>query len=527
MVGALQPADPRTVGPYRLLGRLGAGGMGQVFLGRSAGGRLVAIKVIRPELAGDAGFRSRFAREVAAARNVGGLFTALVIDADVAGPAPWLATAYVAGPSLADAVESHGPLPVASVLTLAAGLAEGLQAIHAAGLVHRDLKPSNVLLADDGPRVIDFGISRAAEASVLTQSGTVMGSPGYMSPEQAEGGTVGTASDVFSLGAVLTFAATGQGPFGTGSTAALIYRVVHGQPDTAHLPDQIRPVIERCLAKDPSQRPQPGDLLAELGEGQLSADWLPTALTEVLSQYAPPGIAGTGAAGPPGDKTDGSAPGSTPSPADDAGGLQTVTAAPLRRTPTEAAAQAQPAEQDRRPRPRRIRGKTILIAALVIIALIAGGITALVSTHRGGQAVLPPGRYLVERKIGTYNLGTYGGIVYSLANVQISNNGLATFNFYEAFTNGPFGGSTRCGSTPTPPSEYTVRLSDGQVNHAVATTCTDNPAWQVTIERGQPVVSYVIFRNSPGFTQPFTLRGPNFTISGIKLSQQSPVSPSP
>jgi serine/threonine protein kinase len=155
MVGELQPSDPRTLGPYRLLGRLGSGGMGQVFLGRSAGGRLVAIKVIRPELAGDAGFRSRFAREVTAARNVGGLFTALVIDADVSGPTPWLATAYVAGPSLADAVESQGPLPVTSVLTLAAGLAEGLQAVHAAGLVHRDLKPSDVLLANDAGQFQD------------------------------------------------------------------------------------------------------------------------------------------------------------------------------------------------------------------------------------------------------------------------------------------------------------------------------------------------------------------------------------
>ncbi len=191
--------------------------MGQVYLGRSAGGRLVAVKVIRPELAGEPGFRARFAREVAAARNVSGLFTALVVDADADGPVPWLATAYVPGPSLAEAVEAYGPLPAGSVLTLAAGLAEGLAAIHAAGVVHRDLKPSNVMLADDGPRVIDFGISRAMEASVLTQSGTVMGSPGFMSPEQAEGGVVGPPSDVFSLGSVLTFAATGEGPFGEGS----------------------------------------------------------------------------------------------------------------------------------------------------------------------------------------------------------------------------------------------------------------------------------------------------------------------
>ena len=195
MVTELRAGDPRSAGRFRLLGRLGAGGMGQVFLGRSAGGRLVAVKVIRPELAGDPGFRARFAREVAAAQKVSGLFTALVVDADADGPMPWLATAYVAGPSLAEAVEAHGPLPEASVLTLAAGLAEGLEAIHAAGVVHRDLKPSNVLLADDGPRVIDFGISRAAEASALTQSGTVMGSPGYMSPEQAEGREVGPPGD--------------------------------------------------------------------------------------------------------------------------------------------------------------------------------------------------------------------------------------------------------------------------------------------------------------------------------------------
>jgi hypothetical protein len=291
MVGELQDVDPRSVGPYRLLGRLGAGGMGQVYLGRSAGGRLVAVKVIRPELAEEPGFRTRFAREVAAARTVSGLFTALVVDADLEGSVPWLATAYVAGPSLTEAVANQGPLPVASVLTLAAGLAEGLEAIHAAGVVHRDLKPSNVLLAEDGPRVIDFGISRAAEATMLTQVGTVIGSPGFMSPEQAEGNMAGPPSDVFSLGTVLAFAATGEGPFGTGSTPALMYRVVHSPPDIARLPAQIRPVIERCLAKDPSQRPTPGDLLAELGAGQLGADWLPAPLTEVFSRYVPPGTA--------------------------------------------------------------------------------------------------------------------------------------------------------------------------------------------------------------------------------------------
>jgi serine/threonine protein kinase len=210
MVRALQPADPRLIGPYRLVGQLGAGGMGRVFLAMSAGGRPVAVKMIRAELAADPDFRSRFSREVSAARRVNGLFTALVVDADVDAQVPWLATAYVAGPSLAETVKEHGPLSAKSVLALAAGLAEGLNAIHAAGVVHGDLKPSNVLLAEDGPRVIDFGISHAAETAPLTHPGLVMGSPGFMSPEQALGKKVGPRSDVFSLGAVLAYAASAR-----------------------------------------------------------------------------------------------------------------------------------------------------------------------------------------------------------------------------------------------------------------------------------------------------------------------------
>ena len=267
----LRGDDPAQVGPYRIQARLGTGGMGRVFLGRSAGGRLVAVKVIRDELASDPEFRARFRQEVAGARLVSGLFTAPVVDADLDGPVPWLATGYVAGPSLASAVASNGPLPAPSVLALAAALAEGLAAIHAAEVVHRDLKPANVLLAADGPRIIDFGIARAAEATSLTQSGLVVGSPGFMSPEQAEGREVGPPSDVFSLGAVLTFAATGGGPFGTGYATALMYRVVHGEPDLMKVPDQARYVIERCLAKDPRQRPTPADLLAELGGADIAA----------------------------------------------------------------------------------------------------------------------------------------------------------------------------------------------------------------------------------------------------------------
>jgi eukaryotic-like serine/threonine-protein kinase len=292
VVSELQPGDPRAIGPYRLVGRLGQGGMGQVFLGVSPGGRPVAVKAIRAELASDPQFRNRFGREVAAARRVSGVFTAMVVDADVDGPVAWLATAYVAGPSLAEAVDGHGPLPEASLLALAAGLAESLSAIHAAGVVHRDLKPSNVLLAEDGPRVIDFGISRAAEsATMLTQTGLVIGSPGFMSPEQAIGAEVGPASDIFSLGAVLAFAATGKGPFGTGTTATLLYRVVHETPDLDQVPANVRPLVERCLAKDPAQRPTAAGLLAAVGDLQPTGNWLPDSIIRAFPQNAPPATA--------------------------------------------------------------------------------------------------------------------------------------------------------------------------------------------------------------------------------------------
>jgi eukaryotic-like serine/threonine-protein kinase len=274
MADDLLPSDPESVGPYRLIRRLGTGGMGQVYLASSPGGRLVAVKVIRPELAADPGFRVRFEREVRAARSVSGMFTASVVDADVDGRPPWLATAYVPGPSLRDAVAEHGPLPPDVVLTLAAGLAEALVAIHAVGLVHRDLTPSNVLLAGDGPRVIDFGISRAADASVLTQTGVIMGSPGYFSPEQAEGRPVGSSGDVFSLGAVLAFAASGEGPFGTGPAVALAFRVVNAAPNLSGVPQQLRPMIERCLAKDPAARPTPAELLASLAAWNAEPHWL-------------------------------------------------------------------------------------------------------------------------------------------------------------------------------------------------------------------------------------------------------------
>jgi serine/threonine protein kinase len=280
----LQPEDPREIGPYRLLGQLGSGGMGQVFLGMSAGGRPIAVKVIRAELAEDPEFRARFRREVAAAQKVSGLFTALVIDADLDSPVPWLATAYVAGPSLSEAVRGHGPLPVRTLLTLTAGLAESLSAIHAAGVVHGDLKPSNVLLAEDGPRVIDFGISQAAGASVATNTKVMIGSPGFMSPEQVLGSDVSPASDMFSLGAVLTFAATGQGPFGSGSNAALMYRLVNSPASLGSVPGELRRLVGSCLAKHPGDRPTARELLAQVGAIQPAPGWLAESIISSFTQ---------------------------------------------------------------------------------------------------------------------------------------------------------------------------------------------------------------------------------------------------
>ena len=272
MIAPLWPDDPQVIGPYRLYGELGCGGMGRVFLGLSADGQPVAVKVIRAELAADREFRTRFRQEVAAARKVSGRFTAQVVDADPDGPVPWLATAYVAGPSLAEAVNDHGPLPVDKVLWLAAGLAESLIAIHAAGVVHRDLKPSNVLLAEDGPRVIDFGLSQAAWESSIP--GADFGSPGFMSPEHALGQVVGPPSDIFSLGAVLTFGATGQRPFGSGSSATLIYRLVNSPAVLDAIPTELQGLLGSCLAKHPDDRPTASDLLTQVGAIQRKSGWL-------------------------------------------------------------------------------------------------------------------------------------------------------------------------------------------------------------------------------------------------------------
>ncbi|QKW37827.1 protein kinase [Actinomadura sp. NAK00032] len=259
---ALRDGDPRQIGPYRVEGRLGAGGMGEVFLGVSPGGRRVAVKVIRAEHSARPEFRVRFAREVDAARKVGGFYTAQVVDADPDAPEPWMATAYIPGASLRDVA----PLPPGEVARLGAALAEGLAAIHASGLVHRDLKPGNVIMSPDGPRIIDFGIARDVGAGTLTADGAVLGTYAYMAPEQVRGEPSGPPADVFALGCVLAFAATGRSPFDAATIPAIVHRVLHEPPLLDGLAGPLRPLVASCLAKEPADRPSTDRILAHLAD---------------------------------------------------------------------------------------------------------------------------------------------------------------------------------------------------------------------------------------------------------------------
>ncbi|MET8454106.1 PQQ-binding-like beta-propeller repeat protein [Streptomyces sp. NPDC005209] len=285
MVDQLTQHDPRRIGPFEVLGRLGAGGMGLVYLARSASGRRVAIKTVRTELAEDQLFRVRFTREVEAARAVSGFYTAAVVDADPRAAVPWLATAYVPAPSLEEIVNDCGPLPAQAVRWLAAGVAEALQSIHGAGLVHRDLKPSNVLVVEDGPRVIDFGIASGVSNTRLTMTNVAVGTPAYMSPEQAKDSrSVTGASDVFSLGSMLVFAATGHPPFHGANPVETVFMLLREGPDLEGLPDELRPLIESCMQMEATGRPNPADLQAQLaphlfGSGSddsgTASAWLP------------------------------------------------------------------------------------------------------------------------------------------------------------------------------------------------------------------------------------------------------------
>ncbi|MFJ8628359.1 serine/threonine-protein kinase [Kitasatospora sp. NPDC093550] len=395
---ALTPDDPREVGGHRLYARLGAGGMGRVYLSYTPGGRPVALKVVRPELAEDPEFRARFAQEVASARRIHGLFTAQVVDAGVDAATPWLATTYVPGPSLQQVVRAFGPLPERTVLLLMAGIAEALQAIHATGVVHRDLKPGNVLIASDGPRVIDFGIARAADAAALTGTGLRIGSPSYMAPEQATGRPATPATDVYALGALAVHVAGGAPPFGDGPDPATLYRTVHEAPDLDRVPPGLHALLLACLAKRPEDRPTTAEVIAAArdhpavgGHLRFGEDWLPHPLTSQITRHAelpqvPAEAAGNGADGGTGSGSGGGqaaepgwasartvlAPASAPAP--------TVLApVPAPAPPTLAA--AAPAAARRAPRDgarradgrRRSLGRTVLTAA---VALTVGAAAA-------------------------------------------------------------------------------------------------------------------------------------------------------
>ena len=386
----LRAGDPRTVGPYVLIARLGSGGMGQVFLGRTRGGRTVAVKVVKAELAGDREFRRRFRQEVAAARLVSGRFTAAVVDADPEAATPWLATAYVSGLTLRAVVGSGALLPETSLRVLAYGLARALAEIHSAGVVHRDLKPSNVMLAVDGPHVIDFGISRVIAASDLTRTdiGTIVGSPGFMSPEQTRGHELTAATDVFSLGTVLAYAATGQNPFGSGPEHALLYRIAHDEPDLSGVPDSLAPLIAACLAKDPAQRPSTAQIIGRMVDSVPEGAWLPADLTSAIAQSAAEILDYEGIAVFPQPDFD---PLTTPGPAPDPTLLLNTSAdrPTARIEPMEERTGERTAERIGVGEPpqgsRRGAGGAGLVAGLLSVAVIAALATALILVLRSGS----------------------------------------------------------------------------------------------------------------------------------------------
>ncbi|MFE9998675.1 serine/threonine-protein kinase [Streptomyces avermitilis] len=384
----LRREDPRVVGSFRLHRRLGAGGMGVVYLGSDRRGQRVALKVIRPDLAEDQEFRSRFAREVSAARRIRGGCTARLVAADLDADRPWFATQYVPGPSLHDKVAEEGPLSAADVAAVGAALSEGLVAVHEAGVVHRDLKPSNILLSPKGPRIIDFGIAWATGASTLTHVGTAVGSPGFLAPEQVRGAAVTPATDVFSLGATLAYAATADSPFGHGSSEVMLYRVVHEEAHLNGVPDALAPLVRACLAKDPEERPSTlqlslrlkeiaareaqgiGDVRppAQRGEPDRPSGRLAEQYAEQRTQRRPQGAPGT----PPPRTGGGPRSGSRPTPTP-----RNSTRSGSRTAPRSGAGRSSPRTTGtgRRPaNPRLLRQR--LFVFVVVTLLVALGIAA-------------------------------------------------------------------------------------------------------------------------------------------------------
>ncbi|MFE3521662.1 serine/threonine-protein kinase [Streptomyces sp. NPDC059161] len=373
--GTLGPGDPERIGSYRLLARLGAGGMGQVYLARSDRGRTVAVKLVRPELADQDHFRGRFRQEVLAARRVADRWTAPVLDADTEAPVPWVATGYVAGPSLQSVVTGpHGPLPERSVRALARGLAHALKDIHDAGIVHRDLKPSNVLVTIDGPRVIDFGIARALETVTdggLTHTGSLVGSPGFMAPEQVRGDPITPACDIFCLGSVLAYAASGSMPFGepTSGVHALMFRIAQEPPDLDGVPEALQELIGDCLHKDPAARPSPERILRRVPD-DADDPWLPAPLVAELGSHA---VQLLDMEIPPASVPERPEPAPAPTP------VPTQPSAPPLARPTTPTAHPPRGydpyapEAPEAPPQRSAKSTAALIAVAIVVAAVAGG----------------------------------------------------------------------------------------------------------------------------------------------------------
>jgi serine/threonine protein kinase len=356
----LQQTDPPTVGRYRLVGRLGAGGMGVVYLAENQVGQPVAIKVLRPELADNPEFRIRFGREVSTLTRVQGICTVRVIEADTEAPKPFLVTEYAEGPSLSEYVNERGPLDPRTLYGLATGLAEALAAIHAAGIVHRDLKPSNVLLTASGPKVIDFGIAQALDTTNLTMTGITVGSVGYMAPEQITG-RAGTAADIFTWAVTVAYAASGQSPFGSGTSESMLYRIVHEAPDITAVPPRLRPLVQAALSKDPQTRPTAPQLLAELTRGAAAPTGAQAALDNATQTILAQNWHPTGGNRPPGGTSSRAYPPATGGPSYRDG------------TPPRDGA-----------RPRRRRGALLPIVLALAFVLAAGG-TALGLALTGGH----------------------------------------------------------------------------------------------------------------------------------------------
>ncbi|MFJ7072163.1 bifunctional serine/threonine-protein kinase/ABC transporter substrate-binding protein [Streptomyces sp. NPDC098781] len=377
----LRPTDPSRIAGFRLLRRLGAGGMGVVYLGRHDDGTLAAVKVIRGESADDPAFRERFAREARLARRVTSRWVVPVLGADAEAPEPWLATSFVPGPSLVEAVAAHGPLPRATARSLGRLLAEALTDLHAAGLVHRDVKPGNVLLALDGPRLIDFGVARADDDTALTASGVVVGSPGFLSPEQARGEPATPASDVFALGCVLAYTMTGRPPFGSGAPEALLYRTVHDEPALDGIDEDSRALVARCLSKEPGDRPTAEELRLLLTEDDSQDDTgestepdggtpvLPDAVARMIAARSAEGLA---------------LPEIEPTELDDSGAAP----APAEGEPRDAA--------DRRPSRRRL----LLAGGALLLAAGGASAAAVLATRDDDEA--PP-----EKARPVYVLGVH------------------------------------------------------------------------------------------------------------------------